>query len=59
MKAGIVVYPMLVNRLYSMFSNAMALSANFPFCTIEPNIGTVNVPDSRINVLESIVNLKK
>jgi hypothetical protein len=37
-------------------SNAKAQAANFPFCTIEPNVGTVNVPDSRLQVLESLVN---
>jgi GTP-binding protein YchF len=37
-------------------SNAKAQAANFPFCTIEPNVGTVNVPDSRLEVLESLVN---
>jgi hypothetical protein len=37
-------------------SNAKAQSANFPFCTIEPNIGVVNVPDPRIAALEGLVN---
>jgi hypothetical protein len=37
-------------------SNAKAQSANFPFCTIEPNIGTISVPDSRLEKLESLVN---
>lgn len=37
-------------------SNAKAQSANFPFCTIEPNIGVVNVPDSRLEKLEELVN---
>ena len=54
MKAGIVGLPNVgKSSLFNCFSNAKAQSANFPFCTIEPNIGTVNVPDSRINVLES------
>ena len=37
-------------------SNAKAQSANFPFCTIEPNIGTISVPDSRLEKLEGLVN---
>jgi GTP-binding protein YchF len=37
-------------------SNAKAQSANFPFCTIEPNIGVVNVPDKRLQKLEELVN---
>jgi GTP-binding protein YchF len=37
-------------------SNAKAQAANFPFCTIEPNVGTVNVPDPRLQVLESLVD---
>jgi hypothetical protein len=37
-------------------SNVKAQSANFPFCTIEPNIGTISVPDSRLEKLESLVN---
>jgi GTP-binding protein YchF len=37
-------------------SNAKAQSANFPFCTIEPNIGVVNVPDPRLEKLEELVN---
>jgi GTP-binding protein YchF len=37
-------------------SNAKAQAANFPFCTIEPNVGTITVPDERLNKLESMVN---
>ena len=37
-------------------SNAKAQSANFPFCTIEPNVGTVSVPDERLSKLEKLVN---
>ena len=37
-------------------SNAKAQSANFPFCTIEPNIGVVNVPDKRLETLEELGN---
>ena len=40
-------------------SNAKAQSANFPFCTIEPNLGVVNVPDPRLEKLEELVNPEK
>jgi len=44
------------STLFNCLSNAKAQSANFPFCTIEPNIGVVNVPDSRLEKLEALVN---
>jgi len=44
------------STLFNCLSNAKAQSANFPFCTIEPNVGVVNVPDPRLEVLESLVN---
>ena len=56
MKAGIVGLPNVgKSTLFNCLSNAKAQSANFPFCTIEPNIGVVNVPDSRLNKLEELV----
>ena len=57
MKAGIVGLPNVgKSTLFNCLSNAKAQSANFPFCTIEPNIGIVNVPDSRLEKLEKLVN---
>ena len=47
------------STLFNCLSNAKAQSANFPFCTIEPNIGTISVPDTRLEVLEKIVNPEK
>lgn len=57
MKAGIVGLPNVgKSTLFNCLSNAKAQSANFPFCTIDPNIGVVNVPDTRLEKLEELVN---
>ncbi len=56
MKCGIVGLPNVgKSTLFNCLSNAKAQSANFPFCTIEPNVGTVTVPDPRLYKLEDMV----
>ena len=60
LKCGIVGLPNVgKSTLFNCLSNAKALSANYPFATIEPNIGVVNVPDERLVKLESLVNPQK
>ena len=44
------------STLFNCLSNAKAQSANFPFCTIEPNVGVITVPDERLNTLAELVN---
>ncbi|ADQ81234.1 redox-regulated ATPase YchF [Riemerella anatipestifer] len=57
MKCGIVGLPNVgKSTLFNCLSNAKAQSANYPFCTIEPNLGTVSVPDQRLFELEKLVN---
>ncbi|TNE53056.1 MAG: redox-regulated ATPase YchF [Bacteroidetes bacterium] len=57
LKCGIVGLPNVgKSTLFNCLSNAKAQSANFPFCTIEPNVGTISVPDQRLEVLEKLVN---
>ncbi len=60
LKCGIVGLPNVgKSTLFNCLSNAKAQAANFPFCTIEPNLGTITVPDERLTVLEKIVNPEK
>ena len=57
LKCGIVGLPNVgKSTLFNCLSNAKAQSANFPFCTIEPNLGTISVPDNRLTELEGLVN---
>jgi len=57
LKCGIVGLPNVgKSTLFNCLSNAKAQSANFPFCTIEPNVGTITVPDERLNTLSDLVN---
>ena len=44
------------STLFNCLSNAKAQSANFPFCTIDPNVGVITVPDERLNVLARLVH---
>ncbi|MFT4602792.1 MAG: GTP-binding protein YchF [Arenicella sp.] len=60
LKCGIVGLPNVgKSTLFNCLSNAKAQSANFPFCTIEPNVGIITVPDNRLADLEAIVNPEK
>lgn len=60
MKLGIVGLPNVgKSTLFNAITNAGAASANFPFCTIEPNVGVVAVPDSRLDKLAEMYNPKK
>ncbi len=57
LKCGIVGLPNVgKSTLFNSLSNAGAEAANFPFCTIEPNVGVVTVPDERLKVLEGLVD---
>ena len=59
LKCGIVGLPNVgKSTLFNCLSNAKAQSANFPFCTIEPNVGVIAVPDDRIQHLVELCNPK-
>ncbi|AXE20779.1 redox-regulated ATPase YchF [Runella rosea] len=57
LQCGIVGLPNVgKSTLFSALSSAKAEAANYPFCTIEPNVGVVEVPDERMQILEGLVN---
>tara|TARA_B100000900_G_scaffold415620_1_gene446289 strand:- start:2230 stop:3327 length:1098 start_codon:yes stop_codon:yes gene_type:complete len=60
LKCGIVGLPNVgKSSLFNCLSNTKAQSANFPFCTIEPNIGIITVPDERLEKIAKIINPEK
>ena len=59
-KCGIIGLPNVgKSTLFNAITQSSIPAENFPFCTIEPNVGVVEVPDSRLDALQEIVRSKK
>ena len=60
LQCGIVGLPNVgKSTLFNCLSSAKAENANYPFCTIEPNVGMITVPDERLNKISDLVNPQK
>src|SRR3569832_343079 len=60
LRYGIIGLPNIgKSTLFNALTNSNAAAANFPFCTIEPNVGIVKVPDERMQILASLLNPQK
>ncbi len=59
-KCGIIGLPNVgKSTLFNAITQSSIPAENFPFCTIEPNVGVVEVPDARLDALQEIVKAKK